>query len=629
MKNTSKSKKYRLFISLIFIFSLLVFYYLYSHYLILTDYIEHGVITKKTDLGSSFKYEIYVDGKPISLTTKGKLIDLNEEAVVNLKHRKSIIVKFIGYVEPLKEKIMSKTQSIFELEYSGFIDISGELSAYKQSNKDFSRVGLNSIIVGAENISIYKDNRGHIRTLIQHGDTVLDFMRVGIKNQGFQSLAHDKIEFVSGGGLKVVDKQNEKIIDVPPKAALTLIASKKGITVTSPAGQLLIENRAYVYPADDNALISILSFKRGYGIPSYRGFFEITASSGALKLINEVKLDNYLYQVVPSEMPSSFGLEALKAQAVAARTYAVSDLLSGRYAAEGFHVDDSTMSQVYNNIQENSYATRAVEETSGLVMKYKDQLVEAMYYSTSHGYGANAEEIWSSDGNFPGTKKPYLSAISYILDGSQYNLSSEEDAHKFFKDWSLKSYDSHSPYFRWRTVFTGEELKNTIEKNLPIIYERQKNYILTLHNGEFESKKIDEHSIGTLVDMRVTKRGEGGNIMELVIEGTGGTYKIVKELNVRYVLRPRKSDTGSDRDILIKRIKGSDLSNASLLPSAFMVFDINKKDDGSIIDVTFHGGGYGHSVGMSQYGAGYLSSKGYTFDSILKTYYRGITIEKL
>lgn len=608
--------------------ALAVFLYLYINNIILVTYVEHGLILSKTDTEKGFSYDVYVDGKHMPLKTRNKKISINP-GVASFKYRGGNIVQFINYVEPLNEKIMARSASSIDLEYSGSIDISDTFTVYSLHTKDVSVKSPGSILVGAENISFYKDRTGRIKTAVINGDTPLNFMRVGIKTEGFQGFGHSMLEFTSDAALRVEDKKANQYMDIPPKSKVQLSPADDGIWVTSGDASNVYKNRIYIYPKDKQTFTKVLSYKRSYGLPSYRGSFEVTCTAGKLNLINEVPLESYLCQVVPSEMPSSFGLEALKAQAVAARTYAVSDLLSSRYAASGFHVDDSTMSQVYNNVQENPLATRAVNETKGLVMKYDGNLVDAKYYSTSHGYGVNSDEIWSSNGKFPGNKSPYFEVKSYLLDGRQYNLSLEEEAVRFFKDWTLKSYDSNSPYFRWKVTFKKDELKNTIEKNLPSVYKDQEDYILTLNNGKYESIDIPDNCIGELQDMKVAMRGEGGSIMELLIVGSKGTYKIIKELNVRYVLRPRKEDTGSDRDITIKRIKSGDLKNPSLLPSAFMVFDISRDEAGEITDVTFYGGGYGHGVGMSQYGAGYLASKGSSYLDILKTYYKGISIERL
>lgn len=627
MKGIEKFTSFK-FLFIILTFSIIVLFYLYSSNIIFVKIVEHGVLLNKIEQEKNFKYNVYINDKLYELETSDKSINI-QPGVINFVYRNNSILKFIGYVEPICEKVITKGQTYIELEYSGSFTLSNRANIYSLSGKDIADRSLNSIIVGAKNVKLYKDSKGAVKTAIIDGETDFSIMRIGLKDQAFQGFDHDNLQFISEGGIKIEDKKDGKSITVPPKTKIEVTATEEDITIKLNQETYHLKNRVYILPDDNSSPIKISSFKRGYGFPVYRGFFEITKSSGKLNVINEIEMEKYLYQVVPSEMPSSFGLEALKAQAVAARTYSIAGLLSNAYAEEGFHVDDSTMSQVYNNLQENSLTTRAVNETKGMVMKYDGELVDARYYSTSHGYGANFDEIWSSNGKFPGTKIPYLTAKSYLLNGEQYNLSSEEEANRFFKDWNLKSYDSDSPYFRWKVLFTKDELKNSIEKNLKLLYSAQQNYVLTLTKGEFVSKEVSEKCLGDLIDLVVAKRGGGGNIMELVISGTKGTYKVIKELNVRYILRPRKSDTGFDRDIIINRINSGDIKNSALMPSAFMVFDINKDAANNIKDITFYGGGYGHSVGLSQYGAKYFSTKGYIYDKILKIYYNGITVEKL
>lgn len=93
-------------------------------------------------------------------------------------------------------------------------------------------------------------------------------------------------------------------------------------------------------------------------------------------------------------MPESFGVEALKAQAVAARTYALSDYLKNRYEKDGFHVKDTTESQVYNNAKENESSTKAIEATSGKVLMNDGKPIDAKYFSTSSGFTEAANYIW-------------------------------------------------------------------------------------------------------------------------------------------------------------------------------------------------------------------------------------------
>lgn len=128
--------------------------------------------------------------------------------------------------------------------------------------------------------------------------------------------------------------------------------------------------------------------------PRYRGIITIIPKNSSLRVINTLDIEKYLLQVVPSEMPKSFGVEALKVQAVAARTYAVSDILKGKYAQDGFHIKDTVESQVYNNQVENEEATRAIEETEGEIMTYDNMPIDAKYFSTSSGFTSHASNVW-------------------------------------------------------------------------------------------------------------------------------------------------------------------------------------------------------------------------------------------
>ena len=114
--------------------------------------------------------------------------------------------------------------------------------------------------------------------------------------------------------------------------------------------------------------ITICSIERSQGQPVYSGSLEIKKESDGLVLINELYLEDYLKKVVPSEMPASYEKEALKAQAVCARTYAYRQIQGNTYGQYGAHVDDSTSFQVYNNITTSERTDQAVDETYGQML---------------------------------------------------------------------------------------------------------------------------------------------------------------------------------------------------------------------------------------------------------------------
>jgi stage II sporulation protein D len=550
-----------------------------------------------------------------------------------------------------KEKIMRKdtTNKTLELELKGKVSLAENYAVYSMKNGRSAKKSLSDVMVGAENVTVYYNKDGQAYLIFIDGDTPIKDMRIGIMNSGFASLEHDSLSLKSADGFKIVDKVANITKDIAVNTEVTLSRDVDDIKVVQGGDEIYrTKNRVYalpINPSSDPSKIQITNFKRAYGYPSYRGEFEITvsATAGKLNVINEVEMENYLYQVVPSEMPASFGTEALKAQAVAARTYALADYFSNRYAARGFFVDDSTLSQVYNNSAENALTNQAVSETKGKIMKSNGTLVDARYYSTSGGYGAGRHEVWSDAGaaTMPGTPVPYLQAKSYTYDPADnskmlnINTADEKELNTFYKTLSYTGYDSDSLYFRWKVGLTKEQFEKTVNKNILLRYAADPKFILTKdESGNFVSKAIPAEGIGTLKNMYVAKRGAGGNIMELVIEGSTGTYKLIKEYNIRFTIRPSKADTAASSDIIAYRAKGGsldydpagNLKNPSILYSAFFTFDIDKDAGGQPTAITFYGGGNGHAVGMSQYGASALGAKGWAFDKILTSYYSNMDL---
>lgn len=220
------------------------------------------------------------------------------------------------------------------------------------------------------------------------------FIKVGITNS-FRGMDHDKVVLLSNGKMRI-DGAGFKI-DVPAKQKVVIVNKGNRLWV-SVDGKHRVKT---VNPLDITAYgyyITLEGLKRGHtSMPRYRGDMIVKPSktnSKGIRVINQVKIEDYLKQVVPSEMPQSFGVEALKAQAVAARTYALSDYLKNRYEADGFHVKDTTESQVYNNANENENSTKAIEATSGKVLMNEGRPIDAKYFSTSAGFTEAANYIW-------------------------------------------------------------------------------------------------------------------------------------------------------------------------------------------------------------------------------------------
>ena len=147
---------------------------------------------------------------------------------------------------------------------------------------------------------------------------------------------------------------------------------------------------------------TIGSLNRAYGQPAMEGSLEIYGTEQGL--VNDLPLECYLKYVVPSEMPASYELEALKAQAVCARTYACMQMQAYAYPEYLAHVDDSVSYQVYQNLDEAERSSQAVAETAGQVMTYEGRIIHAYYFSTSFGHTGNEEIWWEGDPQ----QTPYL-----------------------------------------------------------------------------------------------------------------------------------------------------------------------------------------------------------------------------
>ena len=216
-------------------------------------------------------------------------------------------------------------------------------------------------------------------------------IKVGITTNG--SLEHGRLTIFSSENK--VQIYNEDIdVTVGENERIDVRNSSGTTTITLENGKTLKTKNPLNFNAKGEYLTLSPVKKSHTSSPRYRGVITVIPRGSSLRVINTLDIEKYLLQVVPSEMPKSFGVEALKVQAVAARTYAVSDILKGKYAKDGFHIKDTVESQVYNNQVENEEATRAIEETAGEIMTYDNIPIDAKYFSTSSGFTSHASNVW-------------------------------------------------------------------------------------------------------------------------------------------------------------------------------------------------------------------------------------------
>lgn len=587
-----------------------------------TTNINGGILIEKEHKKTVTLLRIYDNGS-IKWVKVSNSINLPDSLAYNIKLKGIFLSKITpAYVRSGKaDKISKDYITISGLKYS----LSDSVLFYKLNNGMPEKTQRNSLIVGINNAKYIFNSENKIFKIVMDSPSI-DKIRVGISNADFTSKMQYHIIFYSKRPMQLdydsshYKTQSGEYISCDYKNGSMLFSllqkNSSSFSVKSTIG--IGHKRACLTPSGENS-ITVVSLKRANGyIPSYSGSFEISPESGALSLINVVPLENYIQGVVPSEMLPSGGIEAYKVQAVAARTYALSDMFAGRFAKYGYHVDDTTQSQVYNSLPSSKMCQRAVEDTSGQIMTYSGSIIDAKYYSTSCGVGSAFGDVWYKDSMIKNNPEPYLDFNDYSGTGIT-SLENEDTAAVFLKDWTIKACDSNSPFFRWKITFDRKQFNSLISSNLYKLYrEYPSSFYKKWIFGIYKNTEIESSGIGTIYDINVSKRGKGGNVQEIVLTTDQGDFKIKKESILKKLF---KSNT-----LEITPLYGSVMKNMNYLPSGFFVFDKEFKNN-KIKTLTIYGGGFGHGVGMSQYGViGYVR-QGKDYQYILHTFYKNISFE--
>jgi len=543
---------------------------------------------------------------------------------------------FLAKTEPLSPtvlaRVMALTGTMIEDMNKGYLPVKGSFPVYMIADGRLEYAGDHELPVAAENVILYRNADGiGLAAVYEKPERVSDSVRVALRTSGHTSIYHDIVRITCSTGFTVTSPLSGKSLRFNSGDIAEFRSLDNKSEVYHKGRQIASSMfRWYIKPEGTGSL-KVTTIARGHtanldGTP-YKGILEVALYKGGLVLINEVSLEEYLKSVVPSEMPVLFGFEALKVQAVAARAYAVRAMQSSGFRFYGAHLDDSTSSQVYNNTVQNDVASYAVEETAGLVPVYDGSIVDTRFFSTSCGYTANCHEVWSNDKKeFPSEQVPYLTAKPQYP-GNAPSLHNEENLRSFINNKDLPGYDRFSPFFRWETVFTLEQLEATLKANLKKVYNEQPDFVLTRTGNTYKSLDIPD-DVGRLQNIEVLKRGAGGNMMELEITTTRGTFKIIKEYNIRQVLKPvNYLQNGKPIELICN--DGSKRTDFPILPSAFAYIDFSRDNEGSITYIRIAGGGYGHGVGMSQYGTYGLTLMGKNFIEIIEHYYPGSRLENI
>lgn len=420
-------------------------------------------------------------------------------------------------------------------------------------------------------------------------------IRVGISSNDFSRLSYKEISLSSDGKMNLHDKFfNTKIGETAPGDVIRFEIDKTSFKIQKNGEDLksCVFGPIVVEPLDANP-IKVVGLTRKGKQAAYRGIMEVTrvpGKKGLFSLVNVLPLEDYLKGVVPNELPPYFGMEALKAQAVAARNYAIRPRVK---VYPHFDVCDSVKSQVYFGYNtEKPESNEAIEATKGLVALYNGEVIIALYSSAAGGYTESYENAFAEPGgNFPAKPLPYLKGKP-DKEGTPL-LNSEEAARDFYTK-KPKTFDVNSGYYRWEREWTGEELRKVLNESF--------NHYTWCELVKPRPKGGAD--IGRIKRVEVDSRGVSGKAIAIKVKTDKDTWTINKELFIRRIFK----------------------KNGRALPSANFILNNYTDKDGYLVRLEAFGGGFGHGVGMSQHGASYMSKNGCSFDQIIQHYYDGTAI---
>lgn len=379
-----------------------------------------------------------------------------------------------------------------------------------------------------------------------------------------------------------------------------LSGSNYRVMVTGSFGTLLLDvDEHYAYPqfrpiGEKEKKVPVVNL----GSRSYRGRIEIGRyGKNTLTAVNIVPLEEYLYGVVPSEMPSTWHIEALKAQAVCSRSYA---LMKAGYdgtsnAKKGYKIVDTVSSQVYKGyLAESIAANRAVDATKGEMVCYDNKVVSAYFFSTSGGSTEAAKDVWAAD-------LPYLQSVSDF-------------------------YEQNAGRQVWQQTYTLSAIRKALSEQ-GIAFDDVEDLRVLAYSDTYRAKALNIHGKKNTLTLQ-------GTTIRTVLNLNSTKFKIVRKGDVPdevAVLGADGMTTGRISTMYLASSEG--ISKASEGPEQYIVqsadnlINYPKTAPKGEDELLFAGMGYGHGVGLSQYGARGMAEAGYTYKDIIEYYFTGAYVK--
>lgn len=548
------------------------------------------------------------------------------DRICDLTFERGELTEAVCKDEKISGRLLRVEDKSVEIEGHGVYPVSEKMKAYRLYDTP-KALSLSDLRIGYAFTDFVIEDGVVEAALVPRRET-METIRVLIKTTGYTDPWHERAALTPDcacslwtGGKEDGEKER--------------IAAGETLEITPDSPLFEKSGRIRIEPEILTGHIALESVERSQGTPAYRGSIELIKGENGILVINEVLLEEYLYAVVPSEMPASYPLEALKSQAVCARTYAYDKMCRAGLPAYGAHVDDSAAFQVYNNIEENADTTRAVKETAGLALFYKGEPAQTYYYSTSCGYGADAS-VWESGnaGDYPyltaqaidtgnlsltlAAKGQDTAAVMAPVTAQAALLSQNEVFDGFIRTAEDKFYESKEPWYRWDYPVKQLDRGQLWE----VLKQRQAadaDGVLTLKEDGTWAQQTPPDP-GRIREICVAERGPGGVASRLLIEGEKASVLVCTEHNIRYAL--------CDGTTEVIRQDGSRAQAASMVPSAFFSIETSK-EDGFVVGYTLNGGGFGHGVGLSQNGARNMALQEVDAEGILEFFYKGCSLRSI
>ena len=328
-------------------------------------------------------------------------------------------------------------------------------------------------------------------------------------------------------------------------------------------------------------LVEVNTTDRPQAARIYGGSLRLQPNAhGEFSLVNHVPLETYLRGVVPYEIGPNAPFQAVAAQTIIARTYALRNLR--RFEVDNYQLCATVHCQVYKGLNDtNPTSDRAIANTAGLVLTHENELIDALYSSTTGGVTAGFADTWD------GAERPYLQPVidapRPIWDLVKYPLDNEPTFRRFIDLNKGFNETERKGVFRWRKTRSIANLNQDLRK-----------YLQKVHHPLAD--------FNTIKSMRVHRRSRSGRILTLAIETDIGKLQLEKN-EIRSALEPPRS--------------------------TFFYLQPIHNENQKLSGYAFVGGGFGHGVGLSQYGSYNLANLGWSAKEILAFYYPQTQIKPL